>query len=389
MAMTSATEGAHSIYRFIERTAERVPEGVRWQTISCDNQPHYSYEAFNGCGGIGIFLAEYGRQTASETALDLARSANHWCSTVDMEGYERGLLLGRTGAAMSWLHLAQVTGEPVSEHCVHNADVILREDPGPFTDLMGGAASNGLYLLRLWESTKESRYLEGARRNGAWLCEHLVRDDAGCHCLCRPDGQFGDRPYLGVAHGISGVAHYLLVLHEATGDVLWADNACDILRTLARYAVPDRGGINWTPMLGDVDLSRCQWSHGAAGIGVVFLSAAQILGEPVYRDMALQAGLATYAYSDFRHNTTQCIGLSGCGELFIELYRDSGDSIWLQRANEFADMAMAYRAVLPEGDAWPTDEPGLYSADFMYGAAGLGTYFLRLQRPRDVNMPYM
>ena len=201
--------------------------------------------------------------------------------------------------------------------------------------------------------------------------------------------QFGDRPYLGVAHGISGVAHYLLVLHEATGDVLWADNACDILRTLARYAVPDRGGINWTPMLGDVDLSRCQWSHGAAGIGVVFLSAAQILGEPVYRDMALQAGLATYAYSDFRHNTTQCIGLSGCGELFIELYRDSGDSIWLQRANEFADMAMAYRAVLPEGDAWPTDEPGLYSADFMYGAAGLGTYFLRLQRPRDVNMPYM
>ncbi len=31
--MTSATEGAHSIYRFIERTAERVPEGVRWQTI--------------------------------------------------------------------------------------------------------------------------------------------------------------------------------------------------------------------------------------------------------------------------------------------------------------------------------------------------------------------
>ena len=387
--MTSATEGAHSIYRFIERTAERVPEGVRWQTIDYDNQPHYSYEAFNGCGGIGIFLAEYGRQTASETALDLARSANHWCSTVDMEGFDRGLLTGRTGAAMSWLYLAQITGEPIPEHCVHNADVILREDPGPFTDLMGGAASNGLYLLRLWEATKESRYLEGARRNGAWLCEHLVRDDAGCHCLCRPDGKFGDDPFLGVAHGISGVAHYLLLLHEATREATWADNACDILRTLDRHAVPDHGGLNWPPLLGEVDLSRCQWSHGSAGVGVVFLRAAQILDEPIYGDTALQAGQATYAYSDFRHNITQCIGLSGCGELFIELYRDSGDSIWLQRANEFADMAMAYRAVLPEGDAWPTDEPGLYSADFMYGAAGLGHYFLRLQRPRDVNMPYM
>lgn len=122
---------------------------------------------------------------------------------------------------MSWLYLAQVTGEPVSEHCEHNADVILREDPGPFTDLMGGAASNGLYLLRLWQTTKEPRYLDGARRNGAWLCDQLVRDDDGCHCLCRPDGKFGNRLFLGAAHGISGVAHYLLLLHEATGDATW------------------------------------------------------------------------------------------------------------------------------------------------------------------------
>ncbi|MDP7448633.1 MAG: hypothetical protein QF689_08620, partial [Candidatus Latescibacteria bacterium] len=71
------------------------------------------------------------------------------------------------------------------------------------------------------------------------------------------------------------------------------------------------------------------------------------------------------------------------------LYRDTDDDLWLTRAEEFADMAMPYRAELPEGDAWPTDEPGLYSADFMYGAAGLGHFFLRLQQPRDVAMPYM
>jgi hypothetical protein len=85
--------------------------------------------------------------------VDLAREANRWCSTVETEGFERGLLLGRTGAAQSWIYLSQVTGDPLSEHCVQNADVILREDPGPFTDLMGGAASNGFYLLRLWEAT--------------------------------------------------------------------------------------------------------------------------------------------------------------------------------------------------------------------------------------------
>ena len=54
-------DGAGSIYRFIERTAERVPEGCRWRTIDMRNGPQYHYNAFNGCGGIGVFLAEYGR----------------------------------------------------------------------------------------------------------------------------------------------------------------------------------------------------------------------------------------------------------------------------------------------------------------------------------------
>ena len=387
--MTAAEEGAHSVYRFIERTAERVPEGARWQTIDYGNQPEYHYNAFNGCGGIGAFLAEYGRQTGSAAALDLAREGNRWCSTVDTEGCQRGLLLGRTGAAMSWLLLAQATGSTPSEHCGNNADVILREDPGPFTDLMGGAASNGLFLLRLWEATEERRYLEGAHRNGAWLCEQLVRDDDGCHCLCRPDGQFGDRPFLGVAHGISGVAHYLLLLHEATGEAVWGEVAREILQTLERHAVEDHGGLNWPPTLGETELSRCQWSHGAPGIGIVFLKAAQVLKEPRYREVARRAGEATYAYGDFRHNITQCIGLSGCGELFVELYRDTGDKLWLSRGHEFAELAMGYRAQLPEGDAWPTDEPGLWSADFMYGAAGLGHYFLRLQRPQEADMPFM
>ena len=121
----------------------------------------------------------------------------------------------------------------------------------------------------------------------------------------------------------------------------------------------------------------------------MFLKAAQLLDVPAYREVARKAGETTYAYGDFRDNITQCIGLSGCGELFVELYRDSGDDTWLTRAHEFADLCMGYRAELPEGDAWPTDEPGLYSADFMYGAAGMGHYFLRLQQPQEVSMPFM
>ena len=86
------------------------------------------------------------------------------------------------------------------------------------------------------------------------------------------------------------------------------------------------------------------------------------------------------------HSASGCKDVASCSSSCIGIWLDE---LWLDRAREFADLAMAYRANLPEGDAWPTDEPGLYSADFMYGASGLGHYFLRLQQPRDVKMPFM
>ena len=67
----------------------------------------------------------------------------------------------------------------------------------------------------------------------------------------------------------------------------------------------------------------------------------------------------------------------------------SQEERWLRRAHAFAQMALGYRETLPEGDAWPTDEPGLFSPDYMYGAAGAGHYFLRLWKPGKIQMPLM
>lgn len=388
--MEAAIAGAHSVYRFIERTAEKVPDGFRWQTIDYQNQPHYHFEVFSGCGGISLFLAEYARLSGSAAALDLAIGANRWCSSDQRQGHRRGLLTGKTGVALASLHLAQVAQAPeYLDYCAENAQILLTEDPGPVTDLMGGAASNGLYLLRLWQATGEQRYLDGAIRNGAWLAEQLVRDERGCHCLAALGGALGNTPHLGVAHGIAGVAHYLVLLFGATQDPAWASLAREILETLVRHAIPDRGGLNWSPGLGSTELSRCQWSHGAPGIGLVFAKAYEVLGEPAYWEVARKCGVTTCAYGDFRRNASQCIGLTGCGELFVELFRLSREPEWLERARAFAALAYAYRVVLPEGEAWPIDEPGLYSADYMYGAAGIGHYFLRLWQPGEIPMPFM
>jgi hypothetical protein len=54
----TAREGAESVFRYVERTAERVPDGIRWQTLSYENQPYYDASVFNGVGGIRLLAPD-------------------------------------------------------------------------------------------------------------------------------------------------------------------------------------------------------------------------------------------------------------------------------------------------------------------------------------------
>ena len=385
------SSGADSVFAFIRRTVERDGVRCRWKTADYKNQPHYGISIFNGVGGIPLFLADYARLRANEEALELAWGALEWCADPAHGGPVRGLHFGQAGPAFAVLHMDTLPSSPaIAALCERVTASILREEPGPVTDILGGASSNGFYLLQAWKKHGDPALLAGALRCGEWVRQQLVRDELGCHCLVQPEGNefFGNRPYTGFAHGISGVAFFFALLHEATRESVWKQAALEIFDTLIAHAQPVYGGWNWSILLGNTKLTRCQWSHGAPGVGLAFLRASEILGEPRLRHAALMAGEATFHYGDFRNNPTQCTGLAGGGDFLVELWRVTGDKRWLERAREFGEKVLTYRAILPEGDAWPTDEPGLYSADFMYGAAGTGHFLLRLETEGRLPMPF-
>ncbi len=368
---------------------ERDGTRARWETLDYANRPHYGISLFNGVGGIPVFLADYARLRGNEEARALALGALEWCALPEHAGWVRGLHFGKAGPAFSALLNEGALESPAVAGLVAKVDdAILNEDPGPVTDLVGGAASNGFYLLESWKVRGTSAYLDGATRCGEWLLRQLARDDSGCHCLVSPgSNMFGGHVFLGLAHGIAGVALFFTLLHEATRETAWKSAALEIFDTLERHARPVHGGWNWPGVIGEDECSRCQWSHGAPGIGMAFLKAYEIFGELRLLRAALMAGEATFAYGDLRQNATQCIGLAGCGDYLLELARVTREPRWLERANGFGRMTVAYRATLPEGDVWPTDGVGLYSPDFMYGGAGIGHFLLRLETQGELPMP--
>jgi lantibiotic modifying enzyme len=381
----------HSIFGFIERTAERTETGITWTTIDYENKPQHSISVFNGVGGIPFFLNDYYRRYGNPAALELSHGAMDWCANYTGEHHRRGLHMGQTGAALAALHRAAVLGESPPESSLANARFILNEPPGPVTDLLGGEASNGFYLLKLWAHTGETEFLQGAERCAIFLESQMVRDEHGTYCLCHQHNREGNwaRIFLGVAHGISGVAHFLVGLAEQTGNERWANLARELFTTLTRYARTIHGGLNWPATICQADMTRCQWSHGAAGIGLTFLNAYRVLGDAEYLETGIQAAEATYGYGDYRQNYTQCTGLAGSGELLLETYRATGDGKWKDRAVDFAHRCLAYRETTSDGEAWPTDAKGLYSADFDYGASGVGHFLLRVCPPEPIAMPLM
>jgi len=382
-----------SVFSYIAATAEPAAKGYRWQTCDYENRLQYHYSIFNGVGGIPIFLSAYFEVSGDPRALELARGAIEWAFDAEPSerNFKRGVQMGKLGLAYAAGCISRVSGrQEFPDFIANSVDQLLSEPPGPITDFISGEASNGWFLIQLWQATGDRRCLEGACRSASWLEAQLTRDDLGTHCLVDPGPErFGSKAYTGLAHGISGVAYFFACLYAATSDFHWKELAVEILDTLIYHGIPDRGGLNWSPVLGSTELSRCQYSHGAPGIGLVFALASELLDEPRFLSVALSAAEATYQYGDHRKNPTFCTGLAGGGELLVEAYRISGEKQWLERAREFAVMAGKYRTTIDGQDYWPTDEPECFSADFTYGAAGTGYFFLRASQPPDFPAPLM
>lgn len=387
-------EGIQSIYTFIRRTAEYRKEGVCWQTIDYHNKPHYNYNLFNGVGGIPLFLCDYYRYAGAEETLQLADKALSWCESDAGGGaeenmnFQRGLHVGKVGIAYARLRYDLLTGKEASPYCHKIAEHVLSEPCGPVTDFMGGEASNGFYFLKLYQKCGDARYLDGAKRCADWLTDNLVYEDGYAFCQMVPgDEKQRGRYYLGVSHGTSGVAYYLSLLYAETSEKRYQTAANELWDTILALGIESKGGLNWPVMSFAKELPRCQYSHGAVGIGMALVRASELLQRKDLLAAALQAGEASYAYGDFRNNLTVCTGVTGSGQFMLDLFVKTKDSKWLERAQEFATIASNYKDATPDGDAWPTDEPGLYSADYLYGASGVGHFFIRLTNPEEYDMP--
>ncbi|MFF8915485.1 hypothetical protein ACF08M_19710 [Streptomyces sp. NPDC015032] len=115
-----------------------------------------------------------------------------------------------------------------------------------------------------------------------------------------------------------------------------------------------------------------------AGIGAVLVRAADRLGEPGYLVLAEQTARTCAALAPRMPLVTQCCGLSGVGDLLVDVAEASGSEEFWDAAETVAMIILSRSDGPRSRPAFPNAELTGSSATWAGGSAGVLAFFRRL-----------
>lgn len=338
--------------------ARKDKDGVCWGDESepedevLQEEPSTGY--YVGAAGIGSAFLALHEETRDEEALALARGAADWV-------------------------LAKARRDEKGVHW------------GEDTDIISGAAGTGLLSLAIDHDGRfpgEMRYIDGARDAADWLLSVAIKDGDGLKW--KSTAQL-DRFYTGYSHGSAGIADFLLKVYEETKDEKYLTGAEAGARWLQRVAKEDKGGLKWFHYEPDhTDAFMTGWCHGPAGTGRLFLDLHRVTGKQEYLDVAVNGGewlvaeVKPASPDAVHYGVSMCCGAAGVGDYFLDLALHTRDDRWIEHAAGVGRWLIRQAKRDGDGLEWTNydhpDEKGkvYYGTGHMTGAAGVGTFLLRL-----------
>ncbi|SDB91746.1 Lanthionine synthetase C-like protein [Raineyella antarctica] len=346
---------------------------------------------YDGSSGIALFLALLGTVIESSGARETARAAARQSLDPDREPAGPGLYTGTAGRAMA----AVTTGLLLRD------DALVRDAlaslgtlaENTHTDVLSGSAGTVLALLTIAELVDEPRWVGLATTYG----DHLLRTARpGRHGLSwPPPGRLTSPDLTGLSHGAGGVGAALVELAVATGDERYADAARGAFAYERSWFDTDEG--NWADLRdqprrtrrNSAAVFRSQWCHGAPGLALTRIRAAEVLGEAALREEATVALGTTVRDTSAALLTgslgfSLCHGLAGNADALLDGLRTMPPEE-AGKARRLVDRIalVGHRRHVIGSAPWPcgVPVPDLEVPGLLLGLAGIGHHFLRAAVP--------
>ncbi|MEB3179941.1 MAG: lanthionine synthetase LanC family protein [Nostocaceae cyanobacterium] len=244
-------------------------------------------------------------------------------------------------------------------------------------DITHGAAGQGVAALYCGDRLQDKRLLNLSHRCADYLIK-TQKDDGSWSAPSGVDNMSG-QTMTGFAHGVSGIVYFLAEYAHRFGsndaERAWLSGA-DWLFAGAMLS-DDEQALEWYHS--DVRQEKWKWwCHGAPGIALTFLRLYELTGNEAFAEIATHA-LQVHSVDIKYRNLSQCHGLSGLGDIYLEAARVLGDQQWLERANAIANTLFYLRRETDSnGVTWLVENFHQPTADLMVGVSGVVHFFLRL-----------
>ncbi|XP_004291663.1 PREDICTED: lanC-like protein GCR2 [Fragaria vesca subsp. vesca] len=185
------------------------------------------------------------------------------------------------------------------------------------------------------------------------------------------------KKYWGAAHGLAGIMYVLMTVQLKPEEV---EDVKGTLRYMIKNCFPSG---NYLSSEGSESDRLVHWCHGAPGVALTLVKAAEVFGDEEFVQAAIDAGEVVWRRGLLKR-VGLCHGISGNTYVFLSLYRFTGKVEYLYRAKAFACF-LYDRAprLISEGRMHGGDRP--YS--LFEGVGGMAHLFLDMTDPSEARFP--
>lgn len=394
---------AEEAARWIRSTAVNTDHGTVWPATPGGKDPRASAvntTLYSGTPGVVLFFLELHRATGRpEDLADARRGADHLLATL-AEKPQSGLYTGVAGIGYVLGEMHKATGDTRYRDGMRRTVEILQQSAvsqgegvewTPVTDIIGGSAGTGLYLLHAARVLEMPGAKTLAVRAGRRLLE-LGRPEAGGTKW--PMSPQMTRLMPNFSHGTAGIAYFLARLYEETRDKAFLDSALAGARYLQAVARTEGDMcliFHHEPEENGKDLYYLGYCHGPVGTARLWYQLAKVTGDGEWMEWVhksargiLKSGVPERQTPGFWNNVGQCCGSAGVAEFFLHLHKLTGSKAYLDFSRRVTEQVLKAGTRDAAGLRWVHAEHRVRPQEvyaqtgWMQGAAGIGAWLVRL-----------
>ena len=390
-------EAARDAARWIEASAIKTPHGVTWPADPADPKS-VSNTLYSGSPGVVLFLMEMHRATGDAAYLERARlGADHLMAAVETEK-EAGLYTGLAGIGYTLIETANLTREAKYRDGAKRVAERIRAMAKPAgagiswndtTDIIGGSAGIGLFLLYASKELDEPAYRDLATKAGHRLVELARKDAGGEKWAMTPTFK---RLMPNFSHGTAGIAYFLATLSAEVGEQVFLDHAIAGAKYLQSVAKTEGNMcLIFHNEPDGQDLYYLSWCHGPPGTARLFYRLHQITKDPEWMEWVhksargvMSTGIPEQRTPGFWNNVSQCCGDAGVAMFFFDIGRPTRTAAYTDFARKVTDHLLSKGTRDEKGLRWVQAENRtqpdkvIAQTGYMQGAAGMGMLLLRV-----------